>query len=197
MNIKEIENMLVKNDDHFIKDNDLKKMIVEYSAEQREDEVIWFYREVEKIKPKVIVEIGNKEGGNLKILSTHLDKDGLIIGIDPLPVIPWKMNDCKCDAYHITRSSHSREANEELINILNGRLIDVLFIDGDHSYDGMIADYEDYKSFVRPGGIIAIHDIYYLMGVHMAWHKLSEINKKCYASEYNQSSIGIGYIIKE
>jgi len=36
--------------------------------------------------------------------------------------------------------------------------IDFLFIDGDHSYEGVKADYERHKVKVRPGGLIALHD---------------------------------------
>ena len=33
------------------------------------------------------------------------------------------------------------------------------FIDGDHTEAGVTADYNDDKDFVRPGGLIAFHDI--------------------------------------
>jgi predicted O-methyltransferase YrrM len=35
---------------------------------------------------------------------------------------------------------------------------DVLFIDGDHSYEGITLDYLTYSKLVRQGGIIALHD---------------------------------------
>jgi predicted acetyltransferase len=34
-----------------------------------------------------------------------------------------------------------------------------LFIDGDHSYEGVAADFEAYRRYVRGGGLIAFHDI--------------------------------------
>lgn len=37
--------------------------------------------------------------------------------------------------------------------------LDLLFIDGDHSYDGVKADFINYRGFVRKGGAIAFHDI--------------------------------------
>jgi predicted O-methyltransferase YrrM len=37
--------------------------------------------------------------------------------------------------------------------------LDFLFIDGDHSYEGVKKDFEIYSSLVRKGGIIAFHDI--------------------------------------
>lgn len=36
---------------------------------------------------------------------------------------------------------------------------DVLFIDGDHTYEGCIADYYIYNKLVRDGGMICFHDI--------------------------------------
>lgn len=36
--------------------------------------------------------------------------------------------------------------------------IDVLHIDGDHSYVSVKQDYEAWKDYVRPGGIIVFHD---------------------------------------
>ena len=42
---------------------------------------------------------------------------------------------------------------------LAGRKLDVLFIDGDHSYAGVRIDFLSYKQFVREGGTIAFHDI--------------------------------------
>lgn len=42
---------------------------------------------------------------------------------------------------------------------LAGEQVDLLFIDGDHSLTGVWADYDLYREFVRPGGLIAFHDI--------------------------------------
>jgi predicted O-methyltransferase YrrM len=60
------------------------------------------------------------------------------------------------------------EAYKEVIEIHRGtsvevarqwsRPIDVLFIDGDHSYEGCRADLEAWLPFVQPGGWIAFHD---------------------------------------
>ena len=42
---------------------------------------------------------------------------------------------------------------------LAGRPLDVLFIDGDHSYDGVASDFAAYGPLVRQGGLIGFHDI--------------------------------------
>lgn len=49
-----------------------------------------------------------------------------------------------------------------LINVekrLEGRPVDFLFIDGDHTYEGAQQDFETYSPLVRRDGLIAIHDI--------------------------------------
>jgi predicted O-methyltransferase YrrM len=42
--------------------------------------------------------------------------------------------------------------------VVAGATIDFLFIDGDHSYDGVRADWLLWSPVVRPGGIVAFHD---------------------------------------
>lgn len=181
----------------------LRELVEMYEAEQRVDEVIWFYRLCEQIKPKVILEIGNKKCGNMKVLSTLLGNDGLIVGIDYYAhvkqeeyetYLQWAVA-ADCDVKHIIGNSHDPEIQSKLKEILGNRSIDVLFIDGDHSYEGMLQDYKDYSPLVNKGGIIAIHDIYYLEKVAKAWEDLPVNNRLI--SERNQSSIGIGVTYKE
>ena len=43
--------------------------------------------------------------------------------------------------------------------------VDLLFIDGDHSYDGVIADWNAYKGFVKAGTIVVFHDWGWAEGV--------------------------------
>lgn len=37
--------------------------------------------------------------------------------------------------------------------------IDILFVDGDHSYEGLKADLDNYHDHVKPGGLILVHDV--------------------------------------
>ena len=37
--------------------------------------------------------------------------------------------------------------------------IDILLIDGDHSYDGVKADYKRWSKYVKEGGLILMHDV--------------------------------------
>jgi len=61
--------------------------------------------------------------------------------------------------YLIQGDSHKIETFRKIEEILKGRKVDFLFIDGDHSYEGVKKDFEMYSPLVRKGGIIAFHDI--------------------------------------
>lgn len=41
---------------------------------------------------------------------------------------------------------------------IGGQLLDMLFIDGDHRYEGVLTDWLLYNHLVAPGGIVAFHD---------------------------------------
>jgi len=43
--------------------------------------------------------------------------------------------------------------------------IDLLFIDGDHSYQGVKSDWEAYKSFLKSGSVVVFHDWGWAEGV--------------------------------
>jgi predicted O-methyltransferase YrrM len=86
--------------------------------------------------------------------------------------------------------------------ILNGNQLDFLFIDGDHSYEGVKKDFEMYSPLVRKGGIIAFHDI---VGhsletgceVEKLWKEIKNgFNFKELIKDINQNWAGIGVLIK-
>ena len=55
--------------------------------------------------------------------------------------------------------SHDEETFISLLDIIGNSEIDFLFIDGDHSYEGVKKDWVMYSRFVKRGGLIAFHDI--------------------------------------
>ena len=66
----------------------------------------------------------------------------------------------------IRDDSHDRRTFEDVETRLGGQMLDFAFIDGDHTYDGVRRDFELYKPLLRPGGIIAFHDIVPLADDH-------------------------------
>lgn len=49
--------------------------------------------------------------------------------------------------------------------------LNLLFIDGDHSYEGVKADWEAFKSFLEPGSIVIFHDYGWAEGVKRVVHE--------------------------
>ena len=54
--------------------------------------------------------------------------------------------------------SHDTSSVEKVDKLLNGKKLDLLFIDGDHTYKSVLCDWLIYKNFVSKGGIVAFHD---------------------------------------
>jgi len=51
--------------------------------------------------------------------------------------------------------------------------IDILFIDGDHAYEGVKADFERYEPFVKKDGLILMHDVTFpRYGVKDLWKEI-------------------------
>src|SRR6202021_3047068 len=59
----------------------------------------------------------------------------------------------------IRGDSHTPETLDRVERLLTSDKLDYLFIDGDHTYDGVKRDFEMYSPLVRSGGMIAFHDI--------------------------------------
>jgi predicted O-methyltransferase YrrM len=75
-------------------------------------------------------------------------------------------------------NSHHKGTFSRLRETLAGDLADVLFIDADHTYEGVHADYHGYRPLVAPGGLIVFHDIVVhphipTVGVHQLWTEIS------------------------
>lgn len=75
----------------------------------------------------------------------------------------------------ILGDSHDKKTLEALKALLNEMPINLLFIDGDHTYGGVKKDYEMYAPLVE--NIIALHDISSPKhGVWMFWDELNKEN---------------------
>lgn len=56
--------------------------------------------------------------------------------------------------------------NHDSKNVRLDGQCDILFIDGDHSYEGCLADWQNFQKNLRPGGYLILHDYFgwYLPG---------------------------------
>ena len=119
---------------------------------------------LDKVKPKVILEIGTARGGTLFLFSNIADEEATLISVDLYQTVEKRIlfryiKKGKQKIFLIQGDSHKIEILRKIKGILKGRNVDFLFIDGDHSYEGVKKDFEMYSPLVRKGGIIAFHDI--------------------------------------
>jgi cephalosporin hydroxylase len=163
----------------------------------------------ERLNPEVVAEIGTFYGGTLWYWLRHSTRVKIITSID-MPITRhdiryYKMLDCK-DLWHgwtknvqfnvLTGNSRSSEIIAAARNIHFTFKADFLLIDGDHTYRGVKADFENYQDIVKPGGSIVFHDIVGIKGVRMLWKQLKK--KYRYTEIYGgKGAWGIGIIEKQ
>lgn len=140
---------------------------------QKKSEISSLYAAVSKLQPKIVLEIGTAGGGTLLYWTEAADAKAKIISLD-LPFgrfgagyLPTKAKFIASFArdrqslHLIAGSSHETQTKKQVETILRGEKIDFMFIDGDHTYEGIKADFNLYAPLVRAGGLIALHDIVY------------------------------------
>ena len=108
----------------------------------------------------------------------------------------------KCKMCLLRADSHKRVTLEQVKAILGGREIDFLFIDGDHTYEGVKRDFEMYSLLVRKRGIIAFGDIVpggweSVGGVSQFWNEVTSyyhIKEREIVQDRSQEGFGIGLL---
>jgi cephalosporin hydroxylase len=146
-----------------------KSWVVRLKPLQLKSEITELCRIVQESSPNIIVEIGSASGGTL-FLFAHVANPGKIISVDlpsgsfgggyPFWKIPLFKSIAKKNIIQLVRGdSHKKETLEKIRSLLKGQSVDFLFIDGDHTYQGVKQDFQMYSPLVRKGGIVAFHDI--------------------------------------
>jgi predicted O-methyltransferase YrrM len=102
---------------------------------------------------------------------------------------------------HLLRAdSHAPATFESIQQLLKGKPLDFLFIDGDHRYEGVKADYEMYALLVGKGGLIGFHDIvpgpaHEVGGVPKLWQEVKQGRAaREFVADWKQGGYGIGVI---
>lgn len=147
-------------------------------------ELVAALKVVQQLQPRTTMELGTANGGTLFMLTRVSAPDALILSLD-LPGGDWGggYGEERVPLYEafalptqtiklLRADSHKPSSLEAVREALGGRTIDFLFIDGDHTYEGVKMDYEMYSPLVTPGGLIGFHDIAYPCGVTQFWNEL-------------------------
>lgn len=142
---------------------------------------------------QVILEIGSYIGASACCFGAALsnDREGKIVCVDT-----WK-NDAMTEGGRETWEEFLSNTNEykkvifpvrgfstKVIEQVRKIIVqaDLLFIDGDHSYEGVKADWEFYKVFLDSGSIVIFHDYGWAEGVQ----RVVDEDVKPMVSSYSQ-----------
>jgi cephalosporin hydroxylase len=155
-------------------------------------------------RPQIMCEIGTYDGGTSLLFNKFLNTVELMICIDLyvknkelLKLLAPPMQ----KLLFIDMPSYSGRTVDKVARFLNGRMIDVLFIDGDHRYEGVKQDFLCFSPFVREGGLILFHDIVedsgrgraWAGGVPKLWRELSpHYSHREFVQSRDQEGFGIG-----
>lgn len=139
---------------------------------QQVPEIRELFRRVRHLRPRRVLEIGTAYGGSLYLWTRAAAPEAQVISVD-LP--PWEVDEpwevVRQEQFRafgsagqsvelIRADSHDPDTLERVREALGGEPLDFLFVDGDHTHDGVRRDVADYGALLRPGGLMALHDIH-------------------------------------
>ncbi len=172
------------------------------------DHLSFGYDIVEALKPSLLVELGTYQGLSYftfcQSVKEH-DLNTICYAVDT-----WE-GDEHVDSYDESIfkavSQHNREHYygfsyllqmyfDEAIKHFNNETVDLLHIDGCHTYESINNDFHNWFSKVKPGGIIILHDICARMKDFGVWKFWEEQSPKYETFEFKHG-FGLGIIRKQ
>lgn len=116
---------------------------------------------------RCLAEIGVWQGRTTRELRKVMAPDGVLFAVDPYP--PGRLGFSAPQRIAIGEVGRIRNGSIVWVRktgvdaaldhgVAEAGLFDFVFIDGEHSYDGLRADWEAWRSRLVPGGVVALHD---------------------------------------
>jgi len=135
---------------------------IEFYPYQDRDEMLRFLEFAKDERPVNLCEIGTADGGTNFLLTHALLTPKSMLCVDLYVSQKAKLSyfaQGKVDISFIDGPSCESSSVSKAEKIIGNQKLDLLFIDGDHTYEGVSRDFFHYKRFVRDGGLIVFHDI--------------------------------------
>ena len=129
------------------------------------DEAALLFRLARDLESGPVAELGRFKGGSTLVFASALPPGVELWSYDfhvaLRPDMPGKQLDAELGAalerFGLDSKVHLLVADSRTAEPPPGELA-LLFIDGDHSYEGAKADFDRWSAFVRPGGHVLLHD---------------------------------------
>lgn len=184
---------------------------IRFTPSQVREEITGFLKLLSQCPPANILEIGTEKGGTFFLLSRVAAPEAFLLSLD-LPAgqgdayPAWREQLYRGFAQErqrielIREDSHAASTFEKVRQRLADRRLDLLFIDGDHCYEGVKNDFEMYSPLVAKGGTIAFHDIVdgaeaSVGGVPKFWRELKPTRRHLeFVKSWQQGGWGIGVL---
>jgi predicted O-methyltransferase YrrM len=120
------------------------------------DEAAFLFRLVRSRTAAQILEIGRYHGGSVFLFAVAADDNSVVTSIDIAP-----QND-ELLQIALQKSGLAHKVQILLSDSLDGEaradFYDLIFVDGDHSYQAVANDYQHWRRAVKPGGYLAFHN---------------------------------------
>jgi predicted O-methyltransferase YrrM len=136
---------------------------------QIDEEFLALLNYLKSLKLQHFLEIGTALGGAFYALSQISDGKGISIDLpggtfggisyEQMAQRNAKLKTYKKNSYFLADDSHNLNTFNRVKRILGKEKLDLCFIDGDHTYNGVLLDYLLYSPLVKPKGLIVFHDI--------------------------------------
>lgn len=157
------------------------------------DSAYLLYGLARALKPQVAVEIGSARGKSACYIGRALKENGAgkLFAIDPHTRTDWNDENSvdTLDEMRRNLGALKLDAQVEIIRDVSERAaarwmlpIDMLFIDGDHSYEGVKRDWDLFSPHVTSFGVVVFHDT--------MWELTPD-------SPYSRSDMGVPAFVEE
>ena len=129
------------------------------------DEAAYLFRLARSLGPATLAEIGRYKGGSALLLAAAMhprsrlwsyDLHVKLATIDAGAEIDGELADALA-RYGLRERVEIVVADSKTVDPPSGGC-DLVFVDGDHTYAGVRADYENWRAAVKPGGHLLFHD---------------------------------------
>jgi predicted O-methyltransferase YrrM len=113
-----------------------------------------------------LAEIGVWHGVTTRLLRRAMAPDGVLFAVDPYPPGRLRFSMPRVIARTWVEKEHNGRVHWLRMTGVDAATdpavreapLEFLFIDGDHSYDGLKGDWEGWAGLIGPGGVVGLHD---------------------------------------
>ena len=202
------EYLFNKHPNHIIEEDKIKDIVIpSWPTAQKKYELMMVQEFLKGYKIKKVLEVGTYRGGtamlwahmvkpnNGKVYCTDLKfdwgsfQDHGYVGTDNKNYRRQVYNDSEYEKYITELQGDSHDP--DFINYVKDTVgkVDIMFIDGDHSYIGVKSDFINFSELVNDGGYVIFHDI-----IDSEYHRSSGCNVATFWNEIKDEFLSWQFI---